>query len=68
MVIVETIEPGKEYLKKDWFESFIRENEEYADMELKRFTKWIKDAAQIRGKKTFQRRSDKERYIRIDEK
>ena len=64
----ETIEPGKEYLKKDLFESFIRENEEYADMELKRFTKWIKDAAQIRGKKTFQRRSDKERYIRIDEK
>ena len=64
----ETIELGKEYLKKELFEKFIRENEEYADMELKRFTKWIKDAAQIRGKKTFQRRSDKDRFIRIDEK
>ncbi len=64
----ETIEPGKEYLKKDLFERFISENEDYADMELRRFTKWLKDAAQIRGKKSFQRRSDKERYIRIDEK
>ena len=63
----ENIEPGKEFLKKELFENFIKENEEYADMELKRFTKWIKDAAQIKGIKTFERKSGTERYIRMCE-
>ena len=34
-------------------------------MELRRFTKWLKDAAQIKGIKTIERKSGTERYIII---
>src|SRR3989339_169368 len=45
----ETIELGKEHLKKDLFENFRKEYDEYADMQAVRFAKWIKDAAKIKG-------------------
>ena len=62
----ETIEPGKEFLKKDLFENFNKEYEEYEEMELSRFTKWLKDAAQIKGIKTIERKSGTERYIKFE--
>ena len=61
----ETLEKGKEFLKKELFENFRKEYEEYAEMELRRFTKWLKDATQIRGIKAVERKSGTERFIRI---
>jgi len=64
----ENIELGKEFLKKDLFEEFKKEYEEYEEMELRRFTKWLKDAAQIKGIRAIERKSGTERFIRIGEK
>ena len=61
----EAIELGKEFLKKELFEMFKKEYEEYEEMELRRFTKWLKDAALIKGIKTVERKSGTERYIQI---
>jgi len=63
----ENIELGKEFLKKDLFEEFKKEYEEYEEMELRRFTKWLKDAAQIKGIRAIERKSGTERFIRIGE-
>ncbi|MHB8579915.1 MAG: PriCT-2 domain-containing protein [Ignavibacteriaceae bacterium] len=61
----ESLESGKEFLKKELFENFKKEYEEYSDMELRRFTKWLKDASQIKGIKTIERKSGTERYIQL---
>ena len=59
----EAIELGKEFLKKDLFENFKKEYEEYEEMELRRFTKWLKDAALTKGIKSVERKSGTERYL-----
>ena len=63
----ESVEIGKEFLKKDLFESFKRDYEEYSDMEMRRFTKWLKDSAKIKGIAVNERKSGSERYIRLGE-
>ncbi|MFZ0456493.1 MAG: primase-helicase family protein, partial [Ignavibacteriaceae bacterium] len=64
----ESVEIGKEFLKKDLFETFKKDYEEYSDMEMRRFTKWLKDSAKIKGIGVNERKSGSERYIRLGEK
>lgn len=61
----ESIEVGKEFKKKDLFEKFKSEYEEYAEMQLGRFTKWLKEAAKIKGINVIERKSGIERFIRF---
>ncbi len=63
----ESIELGKEFLKKDLFEGFRKEYEEYFEMEPVRFSRWIKEAARVKGKKISERKSGTERFIKIGE-
>jgi len=63
----ETIEPGKEFLKKDLFEKFIKYYDEYSDLQPVRFSRWVKDAAKIKGLKVIERKSGSERFIQIGE-
>jgi hypothetical protein len=52
-------------MKKDLFANFKNEYEEYKEMELRRFTKWLKEAAKIKGIQVTERKSGTERYIKI---
>ncbi len=61
------IEIGKEFLKKDLFESFKKEYEEYSEMQLVRFTRWLKESAKIRGIKIAERKSGVDRYVRLSD-
>ena len=45
----EWIEIGKEIHKKVLFENFKKEYEKYEDMQLVRFSRWIREAAKIKG-------------------
>jgi ribosomal protein S18 len=63
----ETIEQGKEKLKKDLFENFKTEYDEYADMQTLRFTRWLKEAAKIKGIRITERKSGSERFILLGE-
>jgi len=59
------IEIGKEYLKKELFENFKKEYEEYTEIQPVRFSRWLKETAKIKGIKINERKSGTERYIRI---
>jgi len=59
----ELIEIGKEFKKKDLFESFKIEYEEYADLQPVRFSRWLKEAARIKGVKISERKSGVERFV-----
>ncbi len=59
----DSIELGKEHLKKDLLDNFKKDYEEYAEMQLIRFTKWVKEAAKIKGLKISERKSGSERFI-----
>ncbi|MCL5031407.1 MAG: bifunctional DNA primase/polymerase [Bacteroidetes bacterium] len=61
------IKIGKEFLKKELFENFKKVYEEYSEMQLVRFTRWLKEAAKIKGIKIVERKSGIERYIRLGE-
>ncbi len=63
----EGIEIGKEIHKKVLFENFKKEYEEYEDMQLVRFSRWIREAAKIKGVKVKERKTGMERYVRIGE-
>ena len=63
----EGIELGKEVHKKILFENFKREYEEYEDMKSVRFSRWIREAAKIKGVKVKERKTGMERYIKIGE-
>ena len=63
----ENIELGKEVHKKILFENFKREYEEYEDMQPVRFSRWIREAAKIKGVKVKERKTGMERYVRIGE-
>ena len=58
-----TIKTGKELLKKDLFENFKSEYDEFKELQFVRFTRWMKDAAKIKGIKVTERKSGTERYI-----
>jgi len=61
----DSIEVGKEYLKKELLESFKREYEEFAEIQPVRFSRWFKEAAKIKGIKITERKSGTDRYIRL---
>lgn len=61
------IELGKEFQKRELFENFKKEYEEYADIQPVRFSRWLKDAAKIKGIKLSERKSGVERFIRLGE-
>ena len=63
----EEIVLGKEFLKKELFEDFRKGYEEYEDMQPVRFSRWLKDAAKIKGIKFIERKSGSERFIRFGE-
>jgi len=54
-----------EYNKKELFENFKNEYEEYYDIKAVRFSRWLKEAARIKGIKIFERKSGSERFIRF---
>jgi|GEM_PF-587683 len=58
-----SIETGKEFLKKELFENFKKDYEEYSEMQLGKFTKWLKDAAKIKGINVTERKSGSDRFI-----
>ena len=60
-----SIEFGKEFRKKDLVENFKHEYEEFAEVQLGRFTKWLKEAAKIKGIIVNERKSGIERYIKF---
>ncbi|MCL5028148.1 MAG: bifunctional DNA primase/polymerase [Bacteroidetes bacterium] len=61
----EGIEQGKEYLKKDLFANFQKEYEERTELQPVRFSRWLKEAARIKGLKVVERKSGMERYLKI---
>jgi hypothetical protein len=61
------IEIGKEYLKKELFENFKKEYEEYAEIQPVRFSRWLKETAKIKGIKINERKSGTERFICLGE-
>ena len=61
------IELGKEFQKRELFENFKKEYEEYADIQPVRFSRWLKDAAKIKGIRLSERKSGVERFIRLGE-
>ncbi len=63
----ESIELGKEFLKKDLFENFKKEYEEYFEMEPVRFSRWIKEAARVKGLKLKERKSGVARFVQMGE-
>ena len=63
----ENIELGKEVHKKILFENFKREYEEFEDMKSVRFSRWIREAAKIKGVRVKERKTGMERYVRIGE-
>lgn len=63
----ESIEIGKEIHKKELFENFKKEFGEYGEMQPVRFSRWLKDAAKIRGVNINERKSGTERYITVGE-
>ena len=58
---------GKEFLKKELFEDFRKGYEEYEDLQPVRFSRWLKDAAKIKGVKFIERKSGSERFIKFGE-
>ncbi len=63
----ESIEIGKEFLKKDLFENFKKEYEEYTEIQPVRFSRWLKETAKIKGIKINERKSGTERFICLGE-
>ncbi len=63
----ESIEIGKEIHKKELFENFKKEFEEYGEMQPVRFSRWLKEAAKVKGVKINERKSGTERYITVGE-
>jgi hypothetical protein len=61
------IETGKEYLKKELFENFKKEYEEYTEIQPVRFSRWLKETAKIKGIKINERKSGTERFICLGE-
>lgn len=61
------IEIGKEYLKKELFENFKKEYEEYAEIQPVRFSRWLKETAKIKCIKVNERKSGTERFICLGE-
>ncbi|MBS3945355.1 MAG: bifunctional DNA primase/polymerase [Melioribacter sp.] len=61
------IEQGKEYQKRELFENFKKEYEEYSEIQPVRFSRWLKDAAKIKGIRISERKSGVERFIRLGE-
>ena len=61
------MEQGKEYQKRELFENFKKEYEEYSEIQSVRFSRWLKDAAKIKGIKLSERKSGVERFIRLGE-
>ncbi len=58
---------GKRIHKKELFENFKKEFEEYGEMQPVRFSRWLKDAAKIKGVNIIERKSGTERYITVGE-
>ena len=57
------IEIGKEYLKKELYENFKKEYEEFAEIQPVRFSRWLKETAKIKAIKINERKSGTERFI-----
>ena len=57
----------KEFLKKELFENFKKEYEEYAEIQPVRFSRWLKETAKIKGIKINERKSGIERFICLGE-
>ena len=63
----ENIELGKEVHKKILFDNFKKEYEEFEDMKSVRFSRWIREAAKIKGIRVKERKTGMERYVKIGE-
>ncbi len=61
----ESIEIGKEFQKKNLLENFRREYEEFAEIQPVRFSRWLKEAAKIKGIKITERKSGTDRFIKL---
>ncbi len=64
----ETLQIGKDFLKKELYENFKSEYEEYSEMQPVRFSRWLKEASKIRGIKLTERKSGTERFICLGNK
>ncbi|MFA7421266.1 MAG: bifunctional DNA primase/polymerase [Melioribacteraceae bacterium] len=63
----ETMDFENELNKKDVFEQFKKEYEEYSELRMNKFTKWMKEAAKIKGIAVQERKSGSERFIKFSE-
>jgi hypothetical protein len=61
----ESLELGSEFNKKELWENFISEYEEYSDLKLLRFARWLNEAAKIKEIKVKERKSGKNRFVML---
>ncbi len=52
-----------EYKTKELFESFKKEYDDFEEMKLTKFTRWLKEAGRIKSLKVIERKSGSERFI-----
>ena len=52
-----------EYKTKELFESFKKEYDDFEEMKLTKFTRWLKEAGRIKSLKVVERKSGSDRYI-----
>ena len=60
----ELLEPGKEFEKKELFENFKKEYEEYDKLTQSKFTRWLKVWGRIKGLEVIEGKSGSKRTIK----
>jgi hypothetical protein len=55
-----------EYKTKELFENFKKEYDDFEEMKLTKFTRWLKEAGRIKGLKMVERKSGSERFINFN--
>ena len=59
----ENTERLKEYNRKVLFENFKKEYEDFEEIKLTKFTRWLKEAGRIKNFKVSERKSGSDRFI-----
>ncbi len=64
----ETLGIDVEFNKKDLLEDFKKSYDEYSELKLTKFTRWLKEAGKIKGLFVWERKSGTERLIKFRDK
>jgi hypothetical protein len=64
----ETVELNVEHNKKDLLEDFKKNYDEFTELKLTKFTRWMKEAARIKGISVSERKSGVDRLIKFIDK